>query len=70
MTDTHGSAGSQFKVSSYSAGGNCVEVDLTQGDGLVAMRHSRRTEEPPLLFNGAEWDAFIAGVKDGEFDRP
>ncbi|SDH05918.1 DUF397 domain-containing protein [Pseudonocardia oroxyli] len=67
MTDT---SRSPFRISSYSANGNCVEVSLGGGDDLVAVRHSRRTDDPPLLFNGAEWDAFIAGVKAGEFDRP
>lgn len=68
MTDTDGSEGSQFTVSSFSGGGNCVEVDLARRDGLVAVQHSRRRDEPPLLFSQAEWLAFVDGVKAGEFD--
>lgn len=48
-------------------GGNCVEVGhLT--DGRVAVRNSRHPAGPALIFTTAEWDAFIGGAKDGEFD--
>src|SRR5690349_16565774 len=45
---------------------NCVEVAFA--DGGVAVRDSRHPEGPILLFTQAEWDAFVAGAKDGEFD--
>lgn len=49
-------------------GGNCVEVaDLP--DGGVAVRDSKDPDGPKLSFTLAEWQAFIGGVKDGEFDR-
>ena len=34
----------------------------------VAVRDSRQPEGPVLLFTQAEWDAFVEGAKDGEFD--
>lgn len=47
--------------------GNCVEV--RQGRGFaVEVRDSKDKEGPVLRFNWAEWKAFIAGAKDGEFD--
>lgn len=57
--------------SSYSGptGGNCVELAHLYG-GQVAIRNSRHRSGPALLFTEAEWDAFLAGVRDGEFDRP
>jgi hypothetical protein len=57
--------------SSYSGstGGNCIELAHLYG-GQVAIRNSRHRSGPALLFTEAEWDAFLAGVKDGEFDRP
>jgi hypothetical protein len=57
--------------SSYSGptGGNCVEITHLYG-GQVAVRNSRHASGPALLFTAAEWDAFLAGAKDGEFDRP
>ncbi|MFD8557244.1 DUF397 domain-containing protein [Streptosporangium canum] len=67
--------------SSFSGdnGGNCVEVaelkDVTSGPGhkaehaeLIAVRDSKDPEGPKLFFTPAEWDAFVNGVKAGEFD--
>ena len=45
---------------------NCVEVAFV--DGAIAMRDSKHPDGPVLLFTRAEWDAFVAGAKDGEFD--
>ncbi|MBT1098070.1 DUF397 domain-containing protein [Streptomyces sp. Tu102] len=57
-----------WQKSSYStADGNCVEVALLTG-GDVAMRNSRDPHGPALVYTQAEIAAFIAGVKDGEFD--
>jgi hypothetical protein len=58
-----------WRKSSYSngAGGMCVEV-ATAGDG-VAVRDSKDPGGPLLAFSAAEWDAFLAGARAGEFDR-
>lgn len=45
---------------------NCVEIAFV--DGAIAMRDSKHPEGPVLLFTPAEWDAFVEGAKDGEFD--
>jgi hypothetical protein len=58
-----------WRKSSYSGqGGNdCVEVaDLP--DGGRAVRDSKDRSGPVLSFTPAEWAAFTAGVRDGEFD--
>jgi hypothetical protein len=55
-----------FRVSSFSTQGNCVAVKALPS-GQVAVKHSR-TAEPLLLFDRAEWAAFLKGVKAGEFD--
>ncbi|WP_449061884.1 DUF397 domain-containing protein [Planomonospora algeriensis] len=47
--------------------GNCVEVAGLPG-GAVAVRNSRDPEGPALIYTRAEVDAFVRGVKDGEFD--
>lgn len=44
----------------------CVEVALVAG--AIAVRDSRDPAGPALIFTQAEWDAFVAGAKDGEFD--
>jgi hypothetical protein len=46
----------------------CVEVALL-GD-RIAVRSSRDTAGPVLLFTPREWEAFIGGVRGGEFDLP
>jgi Domain of unknown function (DUF397) len=57
--------------SSFSGptGGNCVEVAFL-ADGQVAVRNSRHADGPALLFTSAEWNAFLRGTCDGEFDQP
>ena len=45
---------------------NCVEVTFV--DGLIAVRHSKDPDGAVLVFTAAEWDAFVDGAKDGEFD--
>jgi hypothetical protein len=50
-----------------SAQGNCVELARLPGHG-VAVRNSRDPQGPALVFTDAELDAFLVGVKDGDFD--
>jgi hypothetical protein len=59
-------------------GPDCIEVTVTtdtsrwphkgDSDKLYLMRDSRKPDGPVLAFTPAEWEAFILGVKDGEFD--
>ncbi|MBB2914465.1 hypothetical protein FHS43_005777 [Streptosporangium becharense] len=47
--------------------GNCVELaELPGGD--VAMRNSRDPEGAALIYTRSEIDAFVRGVKRGDFD--
>ena len=69
-----------WRKASYSAngGGTCVEVMASRDTGAVAhkagadvlylLRDSKDPDGPKLAFTAAEWDAFIRGAKDGEFD--
>jgi hypothetical protein len=67
-------AGIAWQISSYSenGGGSCVEVGpLPDGTGRVAVRHSHHPDGTVFVFSRSEWTAFLAGVKNGEFDgRP
>jgi Domain of unknown function (DUF397). len=44
----------------------CVEVAFT-GDAVL-VRNSTEKASPVLRFTTAEWVAFVAGVRDGDFD--
>ncbi|MBB5778537.1 DUF397 domain-containing protein [Nonomuraea jabiensis] len=48
-------------------GGNCVEVAELSG-GRRGVRDSKSPTGPALVFTSGEWDAFINGVRNGEFD--
>jgi hypothetical protein len=45
----------------------CVEV-AHLADGGVAVRDSKDVRKAAHVFDREEWSAFIAGVKNGEFD--
>jgi hypothetical protein len=45
---------------------NCVEVAFI--DQAIAVRDSKNPTGPVLIFTADEWDAFVGGTKDGEFD--
>lgn len=54
------------KASASGQGANCVEVAPVR-DG-AAVRDSKDPSGPVLRFSAETWRAFIAGVRDGEFD--
>lgn len=58
----------QWRKSTRSGayGDNCVEVAFV-GES-IAMRDSKDPQGPVLVFNKGEWDAFVGGARDGEFD--
>ncbi|MBB4935739.1 hypothetical protein FHR32_000044 [Streptosporangium album] len=66
------------KSSRSTNGGDCVEVAIVPGDPALAehkadadelylVRDSKDPQGPALAFTQREWDAFVGGVKDGEF---
>lgn len=60
----------QFKKSSFSPFAKaddprCVGVSISDTEILVTNTKDRSTI---LTFSRAEWNAFIKGVKNGEFD--
>lgn len=65
-------AGAEWRKSSFSGsggngGGDCVEV-APLADGQVAVRNSKHREAGHVVFTRAEIDAWLRGVKAGEFD--
>jgi hypothetical protein len=57
----------QFRKSSFSSAGGCVEVRQLP-DGRIALRDSKDASLPPHHFTPREWRAFLAGVRNCEFD--
>jgi len=61
-------ARAMWRKSSYSGGAqDCVEI-ADNLPGTVGVRDSKDTGGPALVFSPCAWRAFIAGVKNGEFE--
>ena len=61
-------SGAYWTKSSLSfSNGNCVEV-ASLAAGEIGVRNSRDRGGPVLRFTPDEWDAFLGGVRNGEFD--
>lgn len=68
MNDTLAGA-KWFKSSRSRDAGACVEAAWL-ADGNVGLRDSKNPDGPALVFTPREWEAFIGGAQDGEFNRP
>lgn len=55
------------KSTASNPNGSCVEVAELPG-GSIAMRNSRFPAGPALVYTRAEIAAFLAALKNGEFD--
>jgi Domain of unknown function (DUF397) len=59
---------SWVKSSLSYANGSCVQV-ANLPEGIVGVRDSKDTKGPILRFTPDEWQAFVGGVQNGEFDQ-
>jgi hypothetical protein len=58
-------------LSNGNGGNNCLEgrlIAATDNGSTVEIRDTKDPSGPTLKFTKAEWEAFIGGVKQGEFD--
>jgi hypothetical protein len=60
------SSSTSWRKSTASAQGNCVEVSFA-GESVL-MRNSRSPQGPVLSFTHPEWEAFLTGIHNGEFE--
>jgi hypothetical protein len=58
----------EWRTSTLCDLNGCVEVALL--DDRIAVRNSNDRAGPVLVFTPNEWDAFVGGVRGGEFDLP
>jgi Domain of unknown function (DUF397) len=61
-------SGTVWQRASFCGGGECVEV--AQQRDVIMLRDSKDPSGPVLRYTRAEWEAFVLGVKAGEFERP
>ncbi len=59
-------ANAKWFKSSDSGPSDCVEVAFV--DNLVAVRDSKNQRGEVLVFTPKEWQAFLKGVRQNEFD--
>jgi hypothetical protein len=59
-------ARAEWRKSTRSNSGGCVEVAVINTQ--VAVRDSKHRDGAILWFTPVEWEAFIGGVCEGEFD--
>lgn len=57
-----------WEKSKLSGVNGCVEVAFV--DGQVAIRDSKDRSGPVLVFNPNEWQNFLSGARDGQFNLP
>jgi len=60
-----------WRKSTFSSmNGSCVEVGRLLPDGIGVRDTKDNGSGPILIFTDSEWNAFIAGAKEGQFDSP
>jgi hypothetical protein len=62
-----GTGAGRWTTSSFCDTNGCVAIGRLD-DGRVAVRDTKDDSQPSLIFTAAEWTAFVAGVRAGEFD--
>jgi hypothetical protein len=55
------------KATKSNNNGACAEL-RAGADGGVQIRDSKNPDGPTLVFTAQEWDAFLDGAKNGEFE--
>ncbi len=55
-----------WRKSARSTANGCVEVGLV--DDQIVVRDSKDRQGPVLMFTANEWEAFLGGARDGEFE--
>lgn len=59
-----------WQRSSFCSGTDTLCVDVAFEPGEVAVRDSKDPAGPVLRFTPREWEVFLLGVRNAEFDVP
>ena len=65
-SDPKGDRDLPWRVASRCQGGACVQV--APSGKMIAIGDSKNSGGPILTYTRAEWSAFVAGIRRGEFD--
>jgi hypothetical protein len=58
-----------WRKSSFSGNGGASCVEVAGHDGMILVRDTKHYGLGPVQrFTRAEWHAFVAGLRNGEFD--
>jgi hypothetical protein len=73
MSSADEQPGTPFDDDGFDITESRVEVAIMPGskegsDHVITLRDGANPNSPTLVFTPAEWEAFVAGVRDGEFD--
>lgn len=68
MADVFSSSGWTRATACGPDGGNCVEVNRGV-TGVVALRDSKRSQSPVLVFEDHEWRSFLTAACANHYDR-
>lgn len=66
MPNTESSTDTPWRTAAKSGGGNCVQV--ARRDSVIMIADSKHPRGPVLRYTIQEFDAFLDGAKNGEFD--
>lgn len=56
-----------FVRSSFCGNAECLEVSADEGRDVIRLRQTQNLSFV-ITLSKSEWDAFVAGVKNGDFD--
>ena len=57
-------SGAQWQSGSRGRG----DVEIAFVEGYIAMRNGGTPDVPAVIFTPREWNAFVLGARDGQFD--
>jgi Domain of unknown function (DUF397) len=63
----HDTTGWIMSSRSTGNGGSCLEA--RRHDGLIEVRNSKNPSAGTVAFTVEEWDSFLFGARNGEFDQ-